>query len=78
MAVRSFWGAFMAFRSILQDCLLEEICFESKIALKNVFKIVSGVILADYKNFLKSICGQFLMHILMEIRNLYSKLFYHV
>ena len=45
----------MAFRSVLQDCLIEEICLQLKIALKNVFKIVPGVILADYKNFLKSI-----------------------
>ena len=30
----------MAFRSILEKCLLEEMCLELKTALKNVLKII--------------------------------------
>ena len=40
MAARSFSGSFKAFRSILEKCLLEEMCLELKIALKNILKNV--------------------------------------
>ena len=40
MAARSFSGSFKAFRSILEKCLLEEMCLELKNAWKNVLKNV--------------------------------------
>ena len=44
-----FLGRFVAFRSILENYLLEEICLELKITLKNVIKNVPGRIFADSK-----------------------------
>ena len=42
-------GPFQAFRGILENCLLEEICLELKITLKNVIKNVPGRIFANSK-----------------------------
>ena len=39
MAARSIWRPFVAFRSILENCLLEEFYLELKITLKNVIKV---------------------------------------
>ena len=44
-------GQFQAFRGILEKCLLEEMCLELKIALKNGFKNVQEAFLPISKNF---------------------------
>ena len=46
-----FLGRFVAFRSILENYLLEEICLELKITLKNVIKNVPEGIFDDSKKF---------------------------
>ena len=51
MAERSFSGPFLAFRSILEKYLLEEMGLELKNALKNVLKVVlEAISIASEKN----------------------------
>ena len=51
MAVQSILGPFKAFRSFLEKSLLEEMCLELKIALKNGLKIVQEAFLPIPKIF---------------------------
>ena len=51
MAVQSILGPFKAFRSFLEKSLLEEMCLELKIALKNDLKNVQEAFLPISKNF---------------------------
>ena len=51
MAARSFSGSFQAFRSILEKSLLEELCLELKVALKNGLKNVQEAFLPIPKIF---------------------------
>ena len=53
MAARSIQGPFLAFRSILEKSLLEEMCLELKTALKNVLKNVQEAIFL-IPNYLKN------------------------
>ena len=54
MAARSIQGPFLAFRSILEKSLLEEMCLELKTALKNVLKNVQEAFLLIPKKFLNT------------------------
>ena len=54
MAVQSILGPFKAFRSFLEKSLLEEMCLELKIALKNGLKNVQEASLLISKNFLNT------------------------
>ena len=49
MAARSIQGPFLAFRSILEKSLPEEMCLELKTALKNVLKNVQEAFLPTPK-----------------------------
>ena len=51
MAAQSIQGPFLAFRSILEKSLPEEMCLELKTALKNVLKNVQEVFLPIQKIF---------------------------
>ena len=50
----TFLGQFQAFRGILEKCLLEEMCLELKIALKNGLKNVQEAFLQLSKKFLNT------------------------
>ena len=54
MAAQSIWRPILAFRSILEKCLLEEMCLELKIALKNGLKNVQEAFLQISKKFLNT------------------------
>ena len=49
-----FLGQFQGFRGILEKCLLEEMCLELKIALKNGLKNVQEAFLPISKNLLNT------------------------
>ena len=51
MAAAIFLGPFQAFRGILENCLLEEMCLELKTTLKNGLKNVQEAFLPISKNF---------------------------
>ena len=51
MAARSISRSFQAFRSILEKSLLEEMCLELKVTLKNGIKYVQEALLPITKIF---------------------------
>ena len=54
MVARSIWRPIVAFRSILEKSLLEEMCLELKIALKNGLKNVQEAFLLIPKKILNT------------------------
>ena len=55
MAGRSIQRPFLVFKRILEKSLLEEMCLELQIALKNGLKNVQGAFFADPKKILENI-----------------------
>ena len=68
----------MAFGSILEKCLSEEMCLELKAASKYVLKNVWEAFLSIPKIFLNAFETIFLLQFSMLIQNLYSNFLYHV